>query len=608
MSTALKIGTRGSALALWQARHVAAALAALPGAPPTELAVIKTAGDRQTELPLWQVEGKSFFTREIEEALLAGRIDLAVHSLKDLATADPPGLALAAILARDDPRDVLIARPGIRTLDDLPPGARVGTSSLRRRALLARLRGDLELLDLRGNVPTRIERLDEGRYDAIVLAAAGLKRLGLEGRISGFLEPEQLLPAPGQGALAVQVRVDDEATRHWVERLDDAAARATTTAERAFLARLEGGCQVPVGALAELDGSRLRLAGVVCALDGTRAVEGRRDGAASEAVVLGVALAEELLRRGAGESLTPRSPLPPHPEAARTGEGTPPPLTPLPPLLDGRLLGGPGEGDRGGEALSGSTIAITRPEPPGGPLERRLLELGARVLRWHSVEIAPPADAGPLCEAAAQLGRYDWIAFASAHAVQALAAATEERKGPRVAAVGPGTAEAAREAGFEVERVPATFSAAGLVASFRAAGDAPGARILLPASAEGRPELAEGLTALGARVEVVEAYCTLPAALDAATCRAALEAGEVDAITFTSPSAVEAFAAALGVESLARDLARCAVISIGPTTTAALTSAGRAPDAEASPSTLEGVVEVLSRSLARRPPRLRQHV
>ena len=302
-SRPLRIGTRGSDLALWQARHVAALLAALPEAPPTELVLIKTEGDKVTDVPLSQVAGKAFFTKEIEEALLADEVDLAVHSLKDLATEMPAGLAIAAVLEREDPRDVLIARAGIANLDALPAGSRVGTSSLRRRALLMRWRPDLELVDLRGNVPTRVQRLREGRYDAIVLAAAGVKRLRLDGNISSYLPLSKVLPAVAQGAVAVQVRASDARTREWVARLDHPATRVATAAERAFLRRLEGGCQIPVGALAEACANGLAIAGVVCALDGTRSFEGRVEGPTVDAERLGAALADELVAEGAGEIL-----------------------------------------------------------------------------------------------------------------------------------------------------------------------------------------------------------------------------------------------------------------------------------------------------------------
>jgi len=301
VKSALRIGTRGSALALWQARHVAALLAALPDPPATEIVEIRTEGDRVLDVPLSQVEGKAFFTKEIEEALADGRVDLAVHSLKDLPTELPEGLALGAVLAREDPRDVVLARDG-RGFADLSAGARVGTSSLRRRALLARWRRDVELVELRGNVPTRVQRLDEGRFDAIVLAAAGIKRLGLAGRISEYLPLDRVLPAVSQGAVAVEVRTGDDAVLAHVRRLDDAATRAATAAERALLRRLEGGCQVPVGALATLAGETLTLRAVICALDGSQAVDGERSGPVAHAATIGRDLAGELFAFG-GEAI-----------------------------------------------------------------------------------------------------------------------------------------------------------------------------------------------------------------------------------------------------------------------------------------------------------------
>lgn len=299
----LRIGTRGSDLALWQARHVAGALRGLPGAPDPELVIIKTEGDRTQDVPLSQVQGKAFFTKEIEEALLGEQVDIAVHSLKDLETVMPPGLTLGAVLERADPRDALLTREPMAA-EDLPRGARVGTSSLRRRALLARWRPDLDLADLRGNVPTRIRKLDEGAYDAIVLAAAGVKRLGLGDRISAYLSFHPFLPAVSQGAMGVQIREDDPEVARWVRALDHEPTRRTTAAERAFLRRVEGGCQVPVGALGELreGGDVLELRGIICSLDGEKGVEGRRSGPPAEAEALGRALAGELLEAG-GEAI-----------------------------------------------------------------------------------------------------------------------------------------------------------------------------------------------------------------------------------------------------------------------------------------------------------------
>jgi hydroxymethylbilane synthase len=301
-AAALRIGTRASALALWQARHVAALLAAQHGAPSAELVHISTGGDLERNVPLWQVGGRAFFTREIDRALLEGTVDVAVHSLKDLPTQIEAGLTLAAVLTRADPRDALVSRSGAK-LAELPRGARVGTSSLRRRAFLARLRPDAVLLELRGNVPTRIERLRRGDYDAIVLAAAGLARLGLDREVSEYLETDSFPPAVSQGVIGVCVRAADAATLRWVVPLEDREARLATTAERALLRRLEGGCQVPLGALATVRDGTLTLQASVCALDGARhlSARGQAPAAPGEAAALGTRIAEELLGRGAGE-------------------------------------------------------------------------------------------------------------------------------------------------------------------------------------------------------------------------------------------------------------------------------------------------------------------
>jgi hydroxymethylbilane synthase len=299
----LRIGTRASQLALWQANRVADLLRAQPGAPAVELVHIRTEGDARTDVPLWQVGGRAFFTREIDRAQLAGEVDLAVHSLKDLTTVLETGLALGAVLEREDPRDALLTRSG-QSLTALPPGARVGTSSLRRRAFLTHARRDLQLAELRGNVPTRIERLAEGRYEAIVLAAAGLKRLGLERHVSAYLPIDQFPPAVSQGAIAVVRRADDAEASHWLGPLDHRATRLATVAERALLRRVEGGCQVPLGALASVQADRINLSAAVCALDGSvriavdgeTALTGAGDATAAE---LGERLGTELLARGA---------------------------------------------------------------------------------------------------------------------------------------------------------------------------------------------------------------------------------------------------------------------------------------------------------------------
>ncbi len=298
----LRIGTRASALALWQAREVAARITAQPGSPAVELVHIRTSGDLQAAVPLWQSRGQAFFTREIDRALLDDEVDIAVHSLKDLPTELEAGVALAALLPRADPRDALVSRDGA-SLAQLAPGARVGTSSLRRRAFLARLRPDVALLELRGNVPTRIERLQRGEYDAIVLAAAGLTRLALAQHVSEYLSTESFPPAVSQGVIGVCTRSGDEETARWLVALDDRDARLATAAERALLKHLEGGCQVPLGAVASIGGGIVTLMASVCTLDGTRqlSARSRAPATAADAQALGVRLAQELLAAGAGE-------------------------------------------------------------------------------------------------------------------------------------------------------------------------------------------------------------------------------------------------------------------------------------------------------------------
>ena len=289
------IGSRGSQLALWQAHHIGACLQEL-GAE-TRLEIIKTTGDKITDVPLAQVGGKGLFTKELEEALLTGTIDLAVHSLKDMPTTLPKGLTLAAIPPREDPRDALIGRP----LIELCAGDKVGTSSLRRAAQLHALGRGFAVETLRGNVDTRLRKLDEGQYSAIVLAAAGLRRLGWADRIRELLDADVMCPAPGQGALAIETRDDEGIVRQFARRLDHAASNTAITAERSLLATLEGGCQVPIGAYAYLDGSTIHLRAIVASPDGSRIVRDKASG--TDPVRLGRELGERLLTAGAREIL-----------------------------------------------------------------------------------------------------------------------------------------------------------------------------------------------------------------------------------------------------------------------------------------------------------------
>jgi len=299
------IGTRGSTLALWQTQYVAERLKAATPNLDIQVKTIQTRGDLVRDRALSQVGGKGLFVKEIENALLSGEIDLAVHSLKDMPTEQPKGLTLGAILERADPRDALVVRGGQGDLDSLPPGARVGTSSLRRRAQLLAARPDLQLLDLRGNVDTRLRKLHEGQYDAVVLAVAGLVRLDHTDAISQVLPVDLMLPAVGQGALCIEMRAasHDEAIPNLISALDHPPTRWATLAERAFLRCLEGGCQVPIGALAQVDDGQLRLRGLVAALDGSRLVRDEIRGPAGQAEFLGMELAVQLLAAGGDEIL-----------------------------------------------------------------------------------------------------------------------------------------------------------------------------------------------------------------------------------------------------------------------------------------------------------------
>jgi hydroxymethylbilane synthase len=306
----LVIGTRGSQLALWQANHVADRLRTVFPNFTVTLETIKTTGDKILDVPLAQVGGKALFVKEIEEALLERRVDLAVHSMKDVPTDLPADLGIVAITEREDPFDVLISRTGAR-FADLPAGARVGTSSLRRQAQLLHHRPDLTIVPVRGNLDTRLRKLDREGLDAIVLAAAGVKRLGWTKRITEFLDPDICLPAIGQGALGIECRIpsgrgDPEAA--WTpaamaNALNHRETQAAVLAERAFLRRLEGGCQVPFAAHARISNDRMLIRGLIATPDGQQFIAGERHGFLRDGETVGIALAEDLLTRGAAEIL-----------------------------------------------------------------------------------------------------------------------------------------------------------------------------------------------------------------------------------------------------------------------------------------------------------------
>jgi hydroxymethylbilane synthase len=546
------VGTRGSRLARAQTERVVALLqGAWPGLE-CDVRAIVTRGDRTQASgePLPEIGGKGLFTAELEQALREGKIDLAVHSLKDLPTEPPPGIALGAVCLREDVRDCLVARDGL-TLAELPEGAVVGTSSLRRAAQLRALRPNLEVRSVRGNVDTRVRKVRDGELDAVVLAAAGVLRLGLEDEVSEWLG-EAMLPAPGQGALAVQCRAGDESVLALLEPIDDESARAATSAERAFLRALGAGCTAPVAAYAEpaepggseesnsllQAGTTVRLAGLVASVDGGRVVRVEGVGEPQE---VGERLAREALSAGAAEILAD----------IRAATARP---------------------------LAGKRVVVTRPREQSARLAARLERLGAAVSVVPLVTIEPVADAALDADEA-----YDWVVFTSSNAV----AAVGERLcgglvgGARVAAVGPATAAAVRTLGVEPALVPERFSAEALAAAL---GDLDGSRVLLPQADIADPRLAAGLRARGATVDAVVAYRTVPLQPDAEGVQALEEA---DAVLLASGSAARSLAA------LGAALEHGLVVCIGPSTAEAAREAGLGVGLVASEATAEGMIQAL---------------
>lgn len=302
MKAKLTIGTRQSLLALWQSNHIAALLREKYPECEVVLKKIVTKGDRILDVPLAQIGGKGLFTKEIETELAGGTIDLAVHSLKDMPTVLPEGLCLTAITERANVGDAFVSNK-YASFEELPLGAVIGTSSLRRKAQLLAARPDLQIMDLRGNVDTRLRKLDEGLYDAIILAAAGLERLGHGDRITALIPPDVCLPAVGQGALAIEARTADDEVRSMLEFLNDLPTKQSTDAERAFLGLLEGGCQVPIGVHADVAGEQIKIEAIIAALDGSTVLRDTITGKAEDAVALGQQLGKKMLAAGGQEIL-----------------------------------------------------------------------------------------------------------------------------------------------------------------------------------------------------------------------------------------------------------------------------------------------------------------
>jgi hydroxymethylbilane synthase len=551
MPTTLIIGSRGSQLALWQARHVAGRLHEL--GVETRLEIIRTTGDRITAVPLAQVGAKGLFTKEIEEALLDRRIDLAVHSLKDLPTLLPAGLAVAAIPQRELAFDALV---GCK-LADLKPGARVGTSSLRRATQLRRLRPDLAIENIRGNLDTRLRKLDEGQYDAVVLAAAGLRRLGWAHRIAELLTPEQVCPAVGQGALAIETRLESEAYSI-CQQLDHEPTRIAVTAERAVLEALGGGCQVPIGAYAEVADGRVRLRAVVVHPDLSAAVMESAQDSAANASICGKNTARALLEHGGRAIL-------------RAVYGTALPL-------------------------AGHRVVVTRAAEQSAGLADHLRRMGAEVIDLPTIAFVPPENWNALDAALAAVEVYDWLVFTSANGVKFFFQRIDEtgvtlgRLHAKVCAVGPATADTARQHGLTVDLMPPDFSGDALARAL-SKQDLAGKRVLLAQAAAARDTVRETLRQAGASVDAIPVYRTVVPDGLGHQARALFAENPPDWVTFTSGSTVRNLLAAIGSDAFAG--LRCA--SIGPLTTAVAREHGLRIDAEAEPSTAEGLAEAIAR-------------
>ena len=537
------IGTRGSALALWQTNFIIAALVRLVPDLQIEKHIIKTTGDSDRVRSLAELGGLGVFTKEIENALLICTIDLAVHSLKDLPTDTPRGLRIAAIPAREDPRDCIVSRHQVGLMD-LPRGARIGTSSARRAAQLLVLRPDAQIVPLRGNVDTRLRKAQTEEYDAVVLAAAGLIRLGRANEIAEYLPLDTFLPDPGQGALAVEIRADDAELGALVAQLDHTQTRAAVTAERAFLRGLGGGCRMPIGAYAEMRDNQLNVRGIFAADDGKSIRRGQVDGNAARAAELGAKLAAQL---------------------QVGGEKTP---------------------------LHHKRILVTRARDQASVLAEKIRALGGEPIEFPTIDFAPLDDFNEMDQTLAHVRDYDWVVFTSANGVRAvndrmhaLGLDMHNVASAKLAAIGPATARALEALGLHVDFVPTKFLGEQIAIELPIER---GQHALLLRADIASNVLARGLAARGVVVTNTDAYRTvMPPRRD-------LDFSQIDAVTFTSSSTVRNFMTmhtALGDER-AR-LPRAAIFCIGPVTADTARELGLRVDAVASEHTVDGLVRTL---------------
>ena len=529
---AVRVGTRKSNLACQQAAHVVDLLTNVQPSLICKIKTMLTEGDRRSKVPLIHMSGRGVFTNQIEDSLKAGKIDIAVHSLKDLPIEEDPDLCLAAVPARGDPRECLISSSGA-SLFSLPPGAVVGTSSTRREAQLRALRPDLVFRPIRGNVDTRICKVLEGSlYDAILLAASGIKRLNLDHHVSEWLSLDRILPAPGQGALAIQCRKNDFLNRTRIATIDNPHVRASVTAERMFLAELGGGCAFPIAAFANwvenTSGGEIHFKGAVFSSDGKRQVS--VNGVGDSARELGRSMAHQALKLGAGSLGLIRS--------------------------IKRLT----------HPLLGKRIVVTRAVSQAQYLTDKLQSLGANPLNLPLVRIATLPKPETLKDISCRLDEYDWVVFTSVNCVKSwLQLVPNPKLNPaktKIAAVGSRTAAQLSKGSLRPSLVPPEFSKEHLVKEM---GDVQGLQILLPRGELAGPELLKLLQSRGARVDEIILYQTLPVVPDQE--QLDLIARGIDAVLFTSSSTVRNFVAVLNDFCLSpSQLQGAIIVCIGPAT------------------------------------------
>ncbi len=560
----LSAGSRSSPLAMRQTEIVCEMLRNAFVGVSIDIVPISTKGDKITDRPLTDLGDTGVFTKELEVALLGGRIDFAVHSMKDLPTKLPGGLVVGCVVARATSNDALAARDGL-TLDTLPEGAGVGTSSIRRKAQLLAYRPDLNIVPLRGNVDTRLKHVENGDVDAAVLACAGLERLGRCDAIAQVIPHEIMLPAPAQGALAVECRRDDPRLPDMLQAIADPSTTAEVNAERALLEGLGGGCRLPLGALARVNGNTLQLMGCVSGLGDTRVLRLELAGPVAQAEQLGREMAEELLKDGAEQVLGAFRP------AAGTGSSQSP--------------------------LAGVTVVVTRARGQAGELIDLLEARGASVVGFPTIEIVREDNEPPT----RNFGVYDWLILTSANAVTMLAGALARMGyGPdrfaraRIAAIGPGTASIAYQHGLRIDLVPGSHTAQGLCEAVIAEDrDIAGKRFLLPRSDIARALLVDALREQGARVDEWVLYKTVMPDVPEDTIEGLLES-EPDVVTFTSPSTVNNFCRILGPQRLLRLKQRARFAAIGPVTRAGAETHGLSVTIEPENHTVAGVVEAIT--------------